>query len=78
MSKSKILAELPSPPKPRNGPRSSNVYCDLQDHELIRGVGPTAQEKKLLDDALAEFQRDGDPGTAWREALHRVRSAPME
>ena len=39
--------------------------------------GRPSEKKTLstvLDDALAEFERDGNPGTPWREVLQRLRS----
>jgi len=38
-------------------------------------LGPTEEEKKLLDEALAAFERDGDPGIPWRDALCQIRSS---
>ena len=33
--------------------------CELQEHDLLDWLGPTAEEKKLLEEALAEFEGDG-------------------
>jgi hypothetical protein len=74
MSKAEILAELP---KLKSEDRRE-VYqrlCELQEDELLQGFGPTEEEKRILDEALAEYQRDGDRGTPWREALRRIRSS---
>lgn len=74
MSKAEILAELPN----LNAEERTQVFerlCELQENDLLQGVGPTAEEKKILDEALAEFQRDGNPGTPWRQTLRRIRSA---
>jgi hypothetical protein len=46
----------------------------LQEEDIVRGPGPSAAEKRILDDALAEFERDGNPGTPWRDVLQRLRS----
>ena len=73
MSKADILAELP---KLRTDERDQVLrkLCELQEEDMVRGPGPGAAEKRMLDDALAEFERDGNPGTPWREVLQRLRS----
>ena len=58
MSKAEILAELPK----LKADERTQVFerlCELQERDLLHGLGPTAEEKKLLDEALAEFERDG-------------------
>jgi hypothetical protein len=74
MSKAEILSELPKL-QPEERMQVFEKLCELQEDDLLRGVGPTAAERKLLDEALAEFERDGDPGVPWREVLRRVRVA---
>jgi hypothetical protein len=74
MSKAEILAELPKL-KARERKQVFKRLCELQEEDLLRGAGPTEQEKKLLDEALAEFERDGKPGKPWREVLRRARSS---
>jgi hypothetical protein len=46
--------------------------CELQEEDILRGQEPGPTEKKLLDDALAEFVRDGNPGLPWRDVLKRL------
>jgi hypothetical protein len=41
----------------------------------LHGVGPTDEEKKILDEALAEFEHDGNPGAPWREVVRKARSS---
>jgi hypothetical protein len=36
---------------------------------------PTAEERQLLDKALADYQRDRCPGTPWRDVLTQIRSS---
>ena len=73
MSKADILAELP---KLRTEERDQVLrrLCELQEEDIVRGPGPGDAEKRILDDALAEFERDGNPGTPWRDLLQRLRS----
>ena len=71
MSKAEILAELPKL-KAEERTQVFERLCELQERDLLHGVGPTAEEKKLLDQALAEFERDGQPGEPWREVLRRL------
>lgn len=75
MSKADILAELP---KLRTDERDQVLrkLCELQEEEMVRGTGPGTAEKRILDDAFAEFGRDGNPGTPWREVLKRLQSKP--
>jgi len=71
MSKAEILAELPK----LEAEERTQVFerlCELQERDLLQGLGPTAEEKELLDEALAEFERDGQPGEPWREVLRRI------
>jgi hypothetical protein len=74
MSSAEILAELPKL-KAEERNQVFQRLCELQEADLLRGVGPTDQEKRLLDEALAEFQRDGDVGRPWREVLRDIRSS---
>ncbi len=74
MSNAEILAALPK----LNADERAQVFerlCELQEQDMLAGTGPTDAEKTLLDEALAEFQRDGDVGRPWREVLHRLHSA---
>lgn len=73
MGKAEILAALPSL-KAEDRRQVFERLCELEEQDLLHGIGPTAEERRLLDDALAEFERDGDPGTPWRDVLHRLRS----
>ena len=47
--------------------------CELQEQDLLSGVGPSEEEKKLLDAALAEYEKDGHEGRPWREVLGDLR-----
>jgi hypothetical protein len=74
MSKAEILAELPKL-KPAERTQVFEQLCELQERDLLEGHGPTPEEKRLLDRALAEFERDGQRGEPWRDVLHRLQSA---
>ena len=74
MSKAEILAELPKL-KAEERSQLLDRLCELQENDLLQGIGPSADDRKLLDDALAEFERDGNPGRPWREVLQSVYSA---
>jgi hypothetical protein len=72
VSKAEILAELPKL-KAEDRILLFERLCELQEKDLLQGIGPSADERKLLDDALAEFERDGDSGLPWREVLPSLR-----
>jgi hypothetical protein len=73
VSKAEILAELP---RLRAEDRIDlfERLCELQENDLLQGIGSGAEERQTLDEALAEFERDGQPGRPWREVLQSVRS----
>jgi hypothetical protein len=74
MSKTEILAELP-----RLAAEDRTVLlqrlCELQEQDLLNGIGPSAKEKEILEAAWADYQKDRNPGTPWRETLRRIRAA---
>ncbi len=74
MSKAEIIEELPNL-KAEERTQVFERLCELQERDLLHGVGPTTEEKRLLDEALAQFERDGDCGTPWREVLRRLQTA---
>ena len=73
MSKTEILAELPNL-KAEERTQVFERLCELQEQDLLHGLGPTEEEKKLLDQALLEFEHDRNPGRPWREVLRELRS----
>lgn len=74
MSNAEILAELPKL-KAEERTQVFQRLCELEEADLLHGVGPSDNEKQLLDQALADFQQDGNAGTPWREVLRQVRSS---
>ncbi len=71
MSKAEILAELPKL-KPEERRQVYQRLCELQEQDLLSGVGPGPEEKKILDEAMAAFARDGDVGRPWREVIQSI------
>jgi hypothetical protein len=74
MRKAEILAELPR----LEAEERAQVFerlCELQERDLLEGHGPTPDEKRLLDRALAEFEHDGQRGEPWRDVLLRLQSS---
>lgn len=71
MSTTEILAELP---KLDAGERAKifQRLCELQEADLLDGEGPSPEEKRILDEALTEFRRDGNTGDPWREVIARL------
>ncbi|MGA2540470.1 MAG: hypothetical protein ABSG78_02780 [Verrucomicrobiota bacterium] len=74
MSKVEILAELP---RLSAGDRAQLFarLAELHEADLITGDEPTPAERKILDEALAAFERDGNPGEPWRDVLLQVRQS---
>ena len=73
MSNAEILAELPK----LKAEERREIYqrlCELQEQDLLNGAGPSEEEKRLLDAALAEYEKDHDRGRPWREVLEDLRA----
>jgi len=73
MSKSEILAGLSK----LNAEERTEVFerlCELQEEDLLHGVGPTGEEKKLLDEALADYEKNPDAGSSWQEVKARIQA----
>ena len=72
MSKSQILEELP-----RLGLADRREIweqlCLLEERDLLQDAQPTPEDKKLLDDELAEYRSDSDSGSTWPEVQARLR-----
>lgn len=71
MSTAEILAELPK----LDSQSRSQIFqrlCELQESDLLHGNGPTPEEQRILNDALAEFDRDRDTGAPWRDVIARI------
>jgi len=73
MSNVEILAQLPK----LKAEERRQIYqrlCELQEQDVLNGMGPSEEEKKLLDAALAEYEKDQDRGRPWREVLGDLRA----
>ena len=73
MNKAQILAELPK----LKAEERRQIYerlCELREQDLLNGEGPSDEEKRLLDAALAEYEKDGDRGRPWRQVLEDLRA----
>jgi hypothetical protein len=77
MSHVEIVAQLPQLNYQERQDLLERI-CDLQKGDLKSGRAPSPAEKQLLDEALAEFQKDGDRGTPWREVFSQIRSESPE
>jgi hypothetical protein len=68
-----ILAELPML-KVEERRQIYQRLCELQEQDLLNGGGLGDEERKLLDYALAEYEKDHDRGRPWRDVLADVRA----
>jgi hypothetical protein len=73
MSTSQIIAELPNL-QPEDRRKIYQRLCELQEQDLLNGAGPSEEEKKLLDAALAEYATDHDRGRPSRDVLTGLRT----
>ena len=75
MSKAEILQELP-----KLGPEDRREIleriCEIEEHDLLKGGEPTAEEKALLDRELEDYQSNPQAGSSWDEVEARLRKQP--
>ncbi len=74
MSKLEILQELPKL-KPDERREILERICELEEHDVLQGHGPSAEEKTILDRELEEYKKDRDPGSTWEEVEERLRNS---
>lgn len=68
MSKAEILQELPKL-EPSELREIQDRIFQLEEEGLLNGRSrPTEEEKKLLDRELAEFSKDPNAGSDWKDA----------
>jgi len=77
MSKAEILQELPKL-KPDERQEVLERLWDLEDQDLVNGLGPSPEEKAILDRELAEYQRTSDAGAPWQDVKKRLRLRTRE
>jgi hypothetical protein len=74
MSKSEIIEELPRLTVADRSQLFARL-AELHEADLLAVGGPTPAERQLLDEALAEFERDANPGEPWRKVFQQIRAA---
>jgi putative addiction module component (TIGR02574 family) len=77
MSKAEIIGELP---KLNSNERREILdrICELEERDLLNGVGPTSEEKALLDRELEDYRRNPEDGSPWEEVEARLgKSSPQ-
>jgi len=47
--------------------------AELHEADHLEESVPTQGERRALDEALSEFERDPNPGEPWREVLRQIR-----
>lgn len=72
MSKSDILQELPNLAMEDRREIFERI-CELEENELLKGGGPTAEEKAMLDQELEDYRRTPAAGSPWHEVEARTR-----
>jgi putative addiction module component (TIGR02574 family) len=72
MSKAEILLELPKLGLEERREIFDRI-CDIEDHDLLNGGQPTAEEKALLDRELEEYKSNPKAGSTWAEVEARLR-----
>jgi hypothetical protein len=72
MSKADILNELP---RLKSGERQEifDRLCEIEESDLLQGGAPSAEEKTLLDQELADYRKKPDAGSSWPEVEARLR-----
>ena len=75
MSKSEILQELP-----KLGPEERrdilDLLCELDEQDLLKGVGPTTEEKAMLDREFEDFQKRPNVGSSLGRSRNSIAQPP--
>jgi hypothetical protein len=64
MSKADILNEL-SKLGPNDRQQVLDKLWELEERDLLQGIGPTPEEQRLLDRELDDYQCNPDAGAEW-------------
>jgi putative addiction module component (TIGR02574 family) len=75
MSKADILEQLPKLQPAERRELLDRLY-DLCEQDLFDGERPSPAEKALLDQELADYQKDRSPGEPWEQVEARLRPPP--
>jgi hypothetical protein len=75
MSYQQILSELPQLSGTERAELLQQLWL-LQEQQVLSGAEPTADERRVLDFALAQFEIDGETGKPWRSVLKRIAESP--
>jgi hypothetical protein len=74
MSKTQILEELPRLTVSDRSQLFARL-AELHEADLLDGGAPTSAERQALDEALAEFEKDRNPGEPWRDVFREIRKS---
>ena len=74
MSKKEILAELPKLDLADRREIFDRI-CEIEEQDLLKGGGATAEERALLDRELEEYRRNPEAGSPWNEVEARIRQS---
>ena len=71
MSKAEILQELPALGFEERKEILERL-CELEDRDLINGIAPTKDEKRMLDQELEEYRQNPKMGSSLTEVEARI------
>ena len=74
MSTTRILEELPRFTVSDRSQLFARL-AELHEADLLSGGAPTPAEQQALDEALAEFEQDRNPGEPWRDVFREIRNS---
>ena len=77
MSKAEILGELPKL-APDERQEIFERICELAERDLLSGVGPTPDEKALLDRELEDYCQNPEAGSTWEDVEARIRKPSLQ
>ena len=71
MSKAEIIGQLPKL-KPNERREILDRICELEEQDLLNGVGPTSEERALLDREFEDYRRNPEARSTWEEVEARL------
>ena len=71
MSKADILNELPKL-CPDDRRQVFDKLWELEERDLLEGIGPTQNERHLLDRELEDYRRNPNAGSNWEEVQQKL------